>query len=400
MNSQYKCQRCQSRAVMPSGVCLSCGLQNPPRVDKAKEAAERQAREAEARRRQQQQTRQQALNQIDQALTLATAGDLRQANELLRQIDGRDRDIHIARTQAEAELWRLQSVPEMQLKTLEKLREELPFDEANLDYYYQLACLYQDGGSAGKALHIFNQFVEKGVHLHRDDILDRWRQLKDSDTAADAGSGAEADLQLWVGGKERASEALRGWVDAANRAQRYFRDSILLNEDDYRSAERISQPFTGDIDLRDILTELNRVLQQEGFGQDIVAELHQLSIRHAGSEASARPATALLLRPLKDPLLTLDSGSLRLATQVMFEGKTGASLTYYECFTPHNPESGAGQQPDPRDFNDSVYQGVTQLQQTPDPQRTRRLQTYRELVKATVETALQKRARGGSQMFF
>mgnify|MGYP000356011940 CR=1 FL=1 len=393
-----QCYQCSSAAVMPrSGICLSCGhLNQAVKV----EAEEKLKTQQQAEQEREKQLREETLIRIASVINLAEQGEIKQANQILQAVITEDPELNIAKRRAEAELWRIQKLPEMQLAILEKLQSQLAFNQANLDYYYQLACLLQQLDSPGKAYYIFNQFIESSLHLYKDDIIDRWRQLKEQGITAESSHGLVSGHILRVISMDKSDASLRGLIDEISRKQQYFRDSVLLNQQDYQDLEKIEHAYSGELVLKDLVKAIQRTLELEDFGLSIKVETQDMSLFQNKGQSQTMPLTLITLKPIKDRALCFDEGSIYLGVQVLFEGKTGVNLGFYEYFTPQKPEDLPGQQADARDFNDALYTVLTSIQHTSDQRRKSRLQTLKELLQRTVKSELEKRGRSQTAQFF
>ncbi|MCG8050157.1 MAG: hypothetical protein JAZ15_03060 [Candidatus Thiodiazotropha endolucinida] len=369
-------------------------------MDKKKEAEKQREREAKLENERKEATRQAITKQFNQVKTLIEEGRHHEAWTIIRAVEPVDVDQRVTKKQLEAMLWGKDGLPEKQLEVLEGVQADLPFDESSLEFYYDLACLLQRQDSPGKALHIFKRFIDNQYHTFRNDILERYRQLKDSGVVGDAGSGMVGEThRVYVGGMQPTVESLRAWIDQSSRLPEYFRHSILLNDSEYDRAERVDRPFNGDLSQAELAAAFKQALARAGLDAFQVEE-QRLMLQFGGPQGQQKPANILMLCPRSGTPLNANSGAIRFGVEVALIGRTGASLNYYEFFTPARPEDAPGQQPDIRDFNDAIYQTIISIHATPDPQRNALIGTLRDLVKGTVEAELERRRQSGYQSFF
>ena len=389
-----KCARCGSGAVMPIGVCLSCGFQNAPAVDPRAAERERQAQELAERKARSEA----ALARLREALALAEAGDLAQATRLWNGVTDDAPEVERERLWVESELWRLKGVPEKRQMALERLVDKLPFDEAHLQQRYDLACLYEAHGAPGKAFRLLNQFVDRGFDYFQDDILERWRRLKAASPGAEGADAGSSAFRVRVGAMDRTAEAARAWIDEASRARRYFSDSILLNED-FKDPEAIDRSAGVQPGAQEIVRELTDTLRRSGFAAEYAVVEQRIALQHEVG-APGQDTPVWVLRATAPGPLRFESGSVNLAVHVIARGRAGVSLAFYELFTPHDPEDVAGPPQDVRSFNDSILDTLMRLRQ-PDPARHERLRTLREeVVKRSIERLLERSGRGAADLFY
>ncbi len=383
---------------MPVGVCLACGFLNRPAVDPQKEQQERQRKAREEREAQARAEVQTALDQLDRALQLAQSGDLAEATRTWHAVRNEHPDVARQRLRVEAELWRFKDVPEKRQKALEQLVEQLPFDEKHLQERYELACLYEETGSPGKAFRLLKQFLDQGYDWYRDDILSRWRRLKEAGVTGGAHESDAGAYRVRVGAMDRTVESVRAWIDEATRSRGYFSDSILLN-DDFKEPLAIDRAASTKPAAAELTSELNDALRRTGFAGEYRAVEQRIALQHeAGLPGGDTPV--LLIRSTGPGPLWFDMGAVNLAVHVIERGRAGVSLAYYELFTPHDPEELPGKQPDARSFNDAVLDALLRLQQ-PDPARQERLRTLREqVVRQSVERLLERGGLGAADLMF
>lgn len=391
------CERCGSQAVMSNGYCMKCRFWNKPQVDPQQERQELQRRAEEERKAGLEAEHQAKLSELETILELAEAGNLADATRRLIAVDDSDPAIKTRKLEVQAELWRLKGVPEKQLETMELLMGLQPFGNDTLELYYRIGCLYQEGKSHAKAFGIFNRFVDNQFDWFKEDILSRWRELKDQGVSPVSPISSNATSRVLVGAMDRTVESLRGWIDRANGTRNYFAENILLNSDTFTELERVEKSFTDEPDIVQIVEVHSAGLVASGFSGYSV-DREQLVISHDATGANEN-VLAIVIRPEADGPMRSQYGSVHIAARIIPEGRSAVSISFYEYFQPADPGLFSGQQPDIRDFNDQVYRAVQRLQQ-PDTARMVLLRSHRQEFVKTVEQLLDQSSRSGSDLMF
>jgi|GEM_PF-2652964 len=394
---KMRCVRCQSEAVMPdTGYCFKCKFHNKPLVNPEEEARKKRAQQAAEQEAVKQAAREAIRRELQAVLEAARSGDLPGATKRLQGINPPETDLRIEKMKVQAELWRLKDVPDMQLKVLEELATELPFDQKTLEFYYEMACLYQEGGSDAKAFTILNRFVENSYDWFKEDILTRWQQLKGKGTTPSHGP-YRGSCRIMVGAMDRTVESVRAWIDRATADQRCFTESILLNDSSFKDIERVERSFSSAFELKSVVSGHNRRLQESGYIH-YQSEQGQIALEQEGVSGGSE-AEVLVIRPTGNGPLVLEFGTINLAAQFMPEGRSAVSLAFYEFFTPRSPQDFPGQQPDLRDFNDKIYKTVSLIQQN-NTERTVLLRSHRELIVKSVTAFLEQQDRADGDLLF
>lgn len=393
------CSRCKSEAVnQNTGICLSCHFRNKPKVDPAQQQQEALRAQQLAAEKAQKLQYEQATAALAQMAELAENGDTVEAFKLLKEFKPLTDEMKLAALKIEAKLWQAQDIPEMQIKVLEKLCQQLPFTEPHFNEFYQLACLFQQHQSPGKALNIFQQFIDQSNHFYASDIVSRWRTLKELGTCSES-LNLDQVPTIRLGGLERSVEALRGWLDDASRKQIYFREGIVLNEDELDRSEKIDATFNGSITLESIAMQLQNSLETSGLAKQLKVEVKQLVFQH-GHKENKDVNRFVVIAPLADSLLQLLSGQITIACAVLFDGNAGASLSFYNVFMPDPPEKQAGTQLTVHAFNDNIYRSVMDVMQIANPQRAARISSLQDRVTKAVREKLEQASPNQGQVFF
>lgn len=393
------CGRCKSEAVnQKTGICFSCGLRNKPGVDPVQQQQEALRAEQLAAEKAKQLQQEKANATLTQMAELAEKGDTVEAFKLLKLFTPLSEDMKQKMLKIEAKLWQMQDIPEMQIKILEKLCQQLPFTEPHFNEFYQLACLFQQHQSPGKALNIFQQFIDQSNHFYAADIVSRWRTLKDLGTCSES-LNLDQVPTIRLGGLERSVEALRGWLDDASRKQIYFREGIVLNEEDLDRSEKIDLTFNGNITLESIAMQLHNSLEKSGLAKQLKADVKQLVFQH-GQKDNKDVNRFVVITPIADSLLQLLSGQINIACAVLFDGNAGASLSFYNVFMPDPPEKQAGKQLAVHAFNDNIYRSVVDVMQIPSPQRAARISSLQDRITKAVREKLEQASPNQGQVFF